>query len=664
MRVRESRKLVRIVPVATRGAVDACTLLGYESVMKSRRVFGASLLLLLAGVACPAADKADRWIEVRSPHFTVMSNASEKQARHSAAQFEQFRAVFRAAMPNARTDSGTPLVILAARDEKTLKELLPEFWEKKGRARPAGCFVRGLGKNFVALRLDAPGDLPYHVIYHEYTHNLLILNYGAVPLWLSEGMAEFFAHAQIGEANAGIGRPSPRQLRLLRTARLMPLETLFGLDFDSPQYNETDKTSLFYAQSWALTHYLMMSEDGANREKLMEFLRLLQDDVPVEQAAPRALGDLQALGKQLAAYVHGETFFTWKVAPEATPDERTFAVRELPYAESLAVRGDFHLHNERRTEARILIEDALRLNPALAMAHESLGFLHLRNGDHEAAEKSFAEAVRLDSGNALAHYYHALALAREGELVGDLDATEKHLCRAIELNPDFAPAYAMLAYAFSAQGTRLDEALRLARRAAGLEPGAVRFQLTVAGVLLRMERLQEAMRLGQRALDSAKKQEDRTAAQDFLDTARKYQRDLAAKRKYEEQLAAEQKALEERRLQREPPKVSGGAVSVMPRLSRGVAAPPAGENVSVEGIIAVVLCTEPTALDLHLEHSGVTTKLHTGNYLKVEYYALDWQPPEDFQPCRHLEGLRAKVTYRATPGQAYAGEILTIEVRK
>jgi len=50
------------------------------------------LTLALASPLIPVrASAAENWIEVRSPHFTVDSNAGEKEARKIADQFEQIR---------------------------------------------------------------------------------------------------------------------------------------------------------------------------------------------------------------------------------------------------------------------------------------------------------------------------------------------------------------------------------------------------------------------------------------------------------------------------------------------------------------------------------------------------------------------------------------------
>src|SRR5712692_8728186 len=69
---------------------------------------------------------ADNWIEVRSPHFTVQSNAGEKEARKVADQFEQIRNMFHSAFSTLRLDPPQPIFIVAAKNENTIKLFLPE----------------------------------------------------------------------------------------------------------------------------------------------------------------------------------------------------------------------------------------------------------------------------------------------------------------------------------------------------------------------------------------------------------------------------------------------------------------------------------------------------------------------------------------------------------
>ncbi len=128
------------------------------------------LLTLFAALVASARDKVENWLEVRSPHFIVLSDSSEKQARHVADQFERMRFVFHTLFPQANVDPGTPIVVLAVKDKKDFQTLEPEAYLAKGQIELAGLFLRAPDKNYVLMRLDAQGEHPYATVYHEYTH--------------------------------------------------------------------------------------------------------------------------------------------------------------------------------------------------------------------------------------------------------------------------------------------------------------------------------------------------------------------------------------------------------------------------------------------------------------------------------------------------------------
>ncbi len=64
---------------------------------------------------------------------------------------------------------------------------------------------------------------------------------------------------------------------------MLPLRTLFEVDHKSPHYNEKNKTSIFYAQSWALMHYLIIGKAG-RVEQFGKFMNCSTSKVPMEQA--------------------------------------------------------------------------------------------------------------------------------------------------------------------------------------------------------------------------------------------------------------------------------------------------------------------------------------------------------------------------------------------
>jgi hypothetical protein len=178
--------------------------------VKAIMLRGVRFAALIGGLLAPQsisfAANPQAWMEVRSPHFIVVSNANEHQARRVAEQFEIIRAVLQEYFGNVSVND-QPIIILAAKDEDTLKPLLPESWTKKGSAHRVGLYLNGADKSYVGLRLDVSLNQsayePYEPIYHEYVHYLMRRITPNVPRWMAEGLAEFYGNVRV-ESNRGV----------------------------------------------------------------------------------------------------------------------------------------------------------------------------------------------------------------------------------------------------------------------------------------------------------------------------------------------------------------------------------------------------------------------------------------------------------------------------
>jgi len=92
----------------------------------------------------PPVDKPETWIEIQTPHFIVASNDGENTARRFADEFEQIRFLYSKALnPGLHLDPAYPILIFAVKNEKSLSQLIPEYWAEKGHTHPAGLFVPG-----------------------------------------------------------------------------------------------------------------------------------------------------------------------------------------------------------------------------------------------------------------------------------------------------------------------------------------------------------------------------------------------------------------------------------------------------------------------------------------------------------------------------------------
>lgn len=117
--------------------------------------FPTASILLAAALFVSNSGLADDkpWKEVRSPHFRVITDGSERDARHVARAFEQMRSTFANQFPGFRLDPSAPLLILAPENEATAKMLMPEFWQHEG-PKPAGVFFHRWEVEFAIVRLD------------------------------------------------------------------------------------------------------------------------------------------------------------------------------------------------------------------------------------------------------------------------------------------------------------------------------------------------------------------------------------------------------------------------------------------------------------------------------------------------------------------------------
>ena len=76
------------------------------------------------------------------------------------------------------------------------------------------------------------------------------------------------------EQGCGPGGTEREQHSYLRQQRLLPLTTLLKVDHNSPYYHEDNKGSVFYAESWALVHYLEITDFDNKTNRLQDYMRL------------------------------------------------------------------------------------------------------------------------------------------------------------------------------------------------------------------------------------------------------------------------------------------------------------------------------------------------------------------------------------------------------
>ena len=453
--------------------------------------FGLALLFLVLFAPLTVHAK-DTWLRVQTKNFTLVGNAGEKEMREVATKLEQFRDVFTRLFSAAKFTSPVPTTVLVFKSKSSYKPFaLPNA---------AGYFQKGQDVNYITLSTETYADNPFSIIYHEYVHLMIDNTVGNVPAWFNEGLAEYYSTFAIEEdRKVHLGEPIAYHLMTLREEKLMPLRKLFAVDHYSPEYNEKDKRGIFYAQSWALVHYLMFANNTERRPQLGKFINYIGAGAAIDDAFKRAFQtDIETMEKELKKYIAGHTFKVQVATFERKLEvDKEFTVAPLTEGDAQAYLGDLLLHLNRLSDADTRLQQALVLDGKQPMALASLGILRARQGRFDEARKTLQEAVAGNSSNYLAHYYYAFALSREGmdtnNIVRDYSGERASLMRAeltkaIELNPNFPESYSLLAFINTVTGEDLEKSIDLLQRALRLSPGRQDLSLLLAQVHMRQKK--------------------------------------------------------------------------------------------------------------------------------------------------------------------------------
>jgi tetratricopeptide (TPR) repeat protein len=588
-----------------------------------------------------ARDSAPPWVQVRSPHFIVMTDSNAKQAAHLADQFERMRAVLHTLFPNAKVDPPAPILVLALKDQKAFKALEPADYLAKGQLNLAGYFQPGPEKNYILLRLDTPREHPFATVYHEYTHFAFSGAAEWMPLWLNEGIAEFFQNTDIQGKDVNLGQPSQDDVLYLRQNRLIPLPVLFAVDRTSPYYHEENKGSVFYAESWALVHYLEITGQQTHQDRISAYAKLLIQKQDPVTAAAAAFGDLGKLQRDLEMYIRESSFHYFHMASPLAPDVASFETSSVSAADADARRAEFLAYNGRTADARTLLDAVLKQDPNNAVACETLGYMALQEHDMAGARKWLTQAVKLESHSYLAHYYYAtMSMNEEG--LKDAPAIEASLKTAIKLNPNFAPAYDRLASLYLMQQDHLSEAHMLELTADALDPSNIFYRIITAHLLVALQRDNDALHV----LEVARPLAQNASQTAMIDEAVREIRQNGTMRDQQAQNVQTMQAAS----------LNDAAAETMSHPSAAANAP----QLQLRGILNDVHCGAPALLELQVEGDGKTVALYSNNYFKIPYSSINEPPQGDLQPCKDLEGRYALVSYAATEDKTAAGEIVSI----
>jgi tetratricopeptide (TPR) repeat protein len=646
----------------------------------------------------------ERWIEIQSKNFLLAGTAKENDIRRVAADLELLRDTFAQFSPRLNAISSVPTTVIVLRDESSLRYFRPA---DEGQAdRPKGYVQAGRDKNYIVLRQS--GSIPRE-IYRDYIRLLIPEAIAPVPLWFREGLADYFSALQVNRYLFGdkrwtrLGTGIDEYDRLLdKKAKLLPLETLFRIHEESPEYATLESRDLFLAQSWGIVHFLMSRPGGlaamqrvfdtlgdgqsleeAVRQRFGRRANLLEDDfkrhIRLSQSEHQWSGTIRLLSKSASQVAKGEcgmmmlTGVTVPFFPQCNWSERPPpGIFKIPYAfdktwnevselkartlsepEVWFHRGDLMLHIGRSGEAEAYLRRSIDQLPQSSAAQTSLGILKLQQKNYSEAEEALKTAIEVDPKNYVAHYHRAVLMqirATQGvPSYDDLEDIHDGLLKVIALAPQFVEAAGMLAGINILRHTAIKESEKALIDAIKRSPGRTDLWIVLANVTARAGDAAATRWLLTRLLAAG--------ATD------------AASRKAATTLLEGVAPGEARSLLGTPiaAGVQQGAIPVTTAAQRSASRPAnrnAGEK--LRGVLIDIDCKN--GLTLTIKTGGKAVKLHTRSPFSVDFFARD-REDRSVSPGAVVcgpapgEGVDVSVTYRPVRSGDSLGEPLTVEMR-
>lgn len=382
-----------------------------------------AILLIGLAIASPASAE---WREASSANFVVYADDSEKNVRRFSEQLELYHSAMEF-LTGADVPVPSPssrLTVFVVKNDREVRRLMGN-----GARNVAGYYMpRASGSIAVVPRVQAARgetDFAMIVLLHEYAHHFMISSSTmAMPRWLSEDGAEFFASAEFPSSGGiSIGMPARHRAGELFYAKEVKARELL----DPHAYKDGMRKGFdsFYGRSWLLYHYLTFEKSRAGQ--MNSYIRLLAGGKDAATAAAEAFGDFDKLDRELDRYLQ-QRMYSFVLKPEQL-NIGSIAVRQLDEAEAavmpLVIRSRNGVNSEQALELVGEVRKVAERYPESAAVLAALAEAEFDAGENQNAIDAADKALALDASRPNAYVQKGYALFRQAEDAEDPAAAYK-----------------------------------------------------------------------------------------------------------------------------------------------------------------------------------------------------------------------------------------------
>jgi tetratricopeptide (TPR) repeat protein len=419
--------------------------------MRCLLAFASLCLLSASALAIEPPREKERWTTLAIDELTVYSSADDSTTRSVASDLVRLRGAL-GIVTKLKVRSPLPTHVFIFGDRRSFDQYSQAAIGRFDNL--SGVFLSDRDGNHILIAGSSKGVA--RVVYHELTHYFLRNTVSSqVPLWFNEGLAEFYSTFSASKDTVAVGLPVAEHLAWLHQQPLIPLKELFSINHDSKEYHEGNRQGVFYAESWALVHYLMIG-NPARRDQLGTYVGLVASGKSIDDAFHAAFHtSYDDLERELRKYVRAYTMNYMSYTMADLKAVEIPAPQPLPRDAQLVALADLLMHTNTPhfAEAEAFLNAALKANPSSAAVYAELGVAKSWQRQNADAETYFDKAVQLGSrdaqpyvlyGESILHRVDASVRHDGGAPSGDILKARELFRKATELNPASAPAFSGL----------------------------------------------------------------------------------------------------------------------------------------------------------------------------------------------------------------------------
>jgi len=261
--------------------------------------------LFLAGLCLLGAD-AGKEFSLKTKHYEVTTDVSPALARLVGEHMEQILAEYKRRLSNFKWEERERFKVQVFKNQRDYNRAVPA-----ALTGSTGAFVSRT--RLLATYLgERTYEEVFRTLYHEGFHQFMYLCISQdCPLWLNEGLAEYFSEATWNGKGFETGQVPPERLmvvqKALREKELLRLQRLFSMESEEwlrSMRMEKQRAYVQYCQAWSVVHFFIHSDRGRHLPKLLDYLANVASGMNVDVAFERSFGkDVNAIERAWRRYI-------------------------------------------------------------------------------------------------------------------------------------------------------------------------------------------------------------------------------------------------------------------------------------------------------------------------------------------------------------------------